>query len=359
MNYDSSIEINNRIISKKNPTYFIADIASNHDGNLQRAKLLIRLAKEAGADAVKFQHFLAEKIVSDYGFRHLDINASHQKNWEKSVFDIYRDSECSREWTNILVNYAKEQGIDFLTTPYDYSAVDLFDKIIPAYKIGSGDINWTHFLEYVAKKGKPIILSTGASSLNDVQHAVATVLKYNHKVALLQCNTNYTGNPENIRFCNLNVIEQFKCLYPSMVLGLSDHTSGYLTVLGAIALGARIIEKHFTDDCRRNGPDHAFSMDPELWRDMIKKSRELEAALGDGVKKVEENEKDSYIVQRRSLRVNKDLQVGEILYRDLIDILRPCPKNAIQPSEIGSVLCKKIKVEKKAGDALYFSDFEE
>lgn len=359
MNYDDTIQINQRKISLDFPTYFIADIASNHDGDFQRAKKLIRLAKEAGADAVKIQHFLAKNIVSDLGFKSLDINSSHQKNWPKPVFEVYRDNECSREWTYELATYAKKQKIDFFTTPYDYEAVDLVENIAPAYKIGSGDICWMEFLEYVAIKGKPIILSTGASSLNDVQRAVATVIRYNPQIALLQCNTNYTGNFDNLKHCNLNVLKQYSRLYPGMVLGLSDHTQGHLTVLGAIALGARIIEKHFTDDSERNGPDHCFSLDTTSWKEMVAKCRELEATLGDGEKKIEENEKDSYIVQRRCIRVNRDIHVGELIGRGVLEVLRPCPPNSIQPSEIGKVLCKIIKKEKKAGEALYFSDFEE
>lgn len=359
MNYDNSIEINKRKISLDSPTYFIADVASNHDGDIQRAKKLIRLAREAGADAVKFQHFLATNIVSDFGFKHLGANASHQSRWKKPVFDVYKDYECPREWTHELAAYAKEQKIDIFSTPYDYAAVDLFEHIAPAYKIGSGDICWTDFLEYVALKGKPVILSTGASSLDDVQRAVAAVVSHNPRIALLQCNTNYTGDSANLKYCNLNVLRQYAQLYPGMVLGLSDHTPGHLTVLGAIALGARIIEKHFTDDCGRTGPDHAFSMDPASWMEMVEKSRELEATLGDGEKKIENNEKESYIVQRRCLRVNKDLHAGDLIGRDAIEVLRPCPPGSIQPSDIGKVLCKKVRKEKKAGDALYFSDFGE
>lgn len=359
MNYDTSITINQRTITLDSPSYFIADVASNHDGDLKRAKKLIRLAKEAGADAVKFQHFLAIDIVSDYGFTHLDANASHQNKWQTSVFEVYRDYECPREWTHELAEYAKKQKIDFFSTPYDYAAADLLDMYAPVYKIGSGDICWTDFLEYVALKGKPVILSTGASSLNDVQRAVVAIVRHNPRIALMQCNTNYTGNPVNLKYCNLNVLRQYAQLYPGMVLGLSDHSRGYVAVLGAIALGARIIEKHFTDDCGRTGPDHEFSMDPASWKEMVGKSRELEASLGDGDKKIEENEKDSYIVQRRCLRVKRDLHAGELVGRDMIDILRPCPPESIQPCDIEKVLCKKLRKEKEAGDALYFSDFGE
>jgi N-acetylneuraminate synthase len=359
MNYDTSIRINQRTITLDSPSYFIADIASNHDGDFKRAKKLIRIAKYAGADAVKFQHFLATDIVSDYGFKHLDANASHQNKWQKPVFEVYRDNECPREWTHELAVYAKKQNIDFFSTPYDYAAADLLAMYAPAFKIGSGDICWTDFLEYVARKEKPVILSTGASSLNDVQRAVIAVVRHNPRIALLQCNTNYSGNPVNLKYCNLNVLKQYARLYPGMVLGLSDHSPGHLAVLGAISLGARIIEKHFTDDCGRTGPDHEFSMDPESWKEMVENSRELESALGDGDKKIEHNEKESYIVQRRCMRVKRDLHAGELVGRDMIEALRPCPPGSIQPVDMEKVLCKKLRIEKKAGEALYFSDFGE
>ena len=160
----ASIKIGKREISENSPTYFIADIASNHDGSLERAKKLIRDAKSAGADAVKFQHFLADEIVSDFGFKQLGHQMSHQSKWKDSVYETYKKCECNRNWTEELYDTAKDEGIDFLTTPYDIDAINLFDSLIPAYKIGSGDITWLEFLEEVAKKNKPVILSTGAST---------------------------------------------------------------------------------------------------------------------------------------------------------------------------------------------------
>lgn len=359
MNFKTQIEIHNRTISRVHPVYFIADLASNHDGDINRAKKLIVLAKKSGADAVKFQHFKASTIVSDFGFKDLGGNFSHQKNWTKSVYDIYQDYECNLEWTRELVNCAKKQNIDLLTTPYDFETADFFENIIPAYKIGSGDITWIEFLEHIAKKGKPIIISTGASTLIDVQRAVTAVLQYNTQIALLQCNTNYTGDKENSKYANLNVLNQYATLYPGMTLGLSDHTQGNILVLGAIALGARIVEKHFTDDCRRKGPDHQFSLEPSSWKEMIIQSRELEAALGNGEKIIEDNEKETSIIQRRCLRVNKDIHPGDIITRKNINALRPCPENGIQPFDIGKVLCKRLKSMKHNGEALYHSDFED
>ncbi len=351
-----SIKINNRDISINTQTYFIADIASNHDGSLERAKELIFKAKDAGADAVKFQHFLAEKIVSDYGFKNLKTAMSHQSKWDKSVFEIYKNYECKRNWTEELYNTAQKANIDFMTTPYDYEVLNMIDKYVPAYKIGSGDITWIDFISAIAKKNKPVLLATGASDMDDTERAVNAILKYNKQVVLMQCNTNYTGNLENFKYVNLNVLKTFSAKYPEMTLGLSDHTPGHSAVLGAIALGARVIEKHFTDDNNRKGPDHPFSMNPQSWKQMVEASRELEFALGDGIKRIEENEKQTVIIQRRCIRLKNDMKAGSIIKEADIEPLRPAPANSIEPYKVNDVIGKELVNAKNAGDTLYEED---
>lgn len=359
MKYDNIIYVNGREISIDAPAYFIADIASNHDGDIERAKELICLAKEAGADAVKFQHFKANKIVSDYGFKNLSIKMSHQTTWKKSIFETYKQYECNRDWTEELVQIAKEERIDFMTTPYDIEAVELLNPYIPAYKIGSGDITWTKFIEIIAKKNKPVILATGASNMEDVERAVDVILKYNHQLVLLQCNTNYTGSPDNFKYINLRALQTFSIRYPHMILGLSDHTPYHAAVLGAIALGARVIEKHFTDDNKRKGPDHAFSLNPETWKEMIERSRELELALGSGIKRVEENETDTVIVQRRCLRLVKDIKAGMKIKENDLASLRPAPPGALEPYKLNKIIGKTLTVSKLTGAALFDNDLKE
>lgn len=282
---NKTFSIDGKTIGGNSPTYFIADIAANHDGDLERAKDLIYLAKEAGADAAKFQHFKAETIVSDKGFKSLGSQNSHQASWKKSVFEIYKNASVSLEWSPILKETCDKAGIAFFTSPYDFDLVDHIDKYVPAYKIGSGDITWIELIQYISNKNKPCILASGASTLEDVERAISVMLENNQDIALMQCNTNYTAQLENFKYIHLNVLKKYRQLYPTMVLGLSDHTPGHATVLGAVALGARIIEKHFTDDINREGPDHKFSMDPQSWKDMVDRTRELEAALGDEIKK--------------------------------------------------------------------------
>lgn len=358
MRYHTEFSIGKREISIEAPVYFIADIASNHDGKLEQAKELIWKAKEAGADAVKFQHFLADKIVSDYGFSHLGGQMSHQAAWGKSVYEVYKECECNRTWTEELVRTAKEADIDFMTTPYDVEAVKQMNAYIPAYKIGSGDITWTEFIALIAKQGKPVMLATGASSMGDVERAVDCVLKYNKDIVLMQCNTNYTGSLENFRYVNLNVLRSYALRYPAMALGLSDHTPGHAAVLGAVALGARVIEKHFTLDNSLKGPDHAFSMNPVTWKEMVERTRELELALGDGCKRIEGNEQETAIVQRRCMRLVRDMRKGEKIRAEDMEALRPANKGAVQPYEADLLIGKVLQQDKCKGQELYFSDAE-
>ncbi len=353
-----SMTIEGRAIGPDDPTYFIADISANHDGDLERAKELIFLAKEAGADAAKFQHFRAQTIVSDAGFRALGNQQSHQANWKKSVFDVYRDASLSLDWTPVLRETCNKAGITFFTSPYAIDLVDHVDPFVPAYKIGSGDITWLEIIQHIAAKRKPYILATGASSIADVQRAVDVAMSINPNFALLQCNTNYTGSLENFRYSQLNVITTFRTMYPELVVGLSDHTPGHATVLGAVALGARIIEKHFTDDASRIGPDHAFSMTPATWREMVLRSRELETALGGYVKRVEPNETQTAVLQRRSVRLREDLVAGTVIERSHLEMLRPCPPEAITPFEVDRVVGKRLRARKTAGSHLTWADIE-
>jgi len=322
--------------------YFIADIAANHDGSLERAKLLIELAAKAGAHAAKFQHFRAETIVSRKGFSELGKKIAHQEKWHKDVYQVYEEAQVPWDWTETLAKQANEYGIDFFTAPYDLEAVDFVDPFVIAYKVGSGDIDWIEEIEFMASKGKPMIIATGASSLDDVDRAVQSMKSLNAPLVLMQCNTNYTGEIGNMHFLNLNVLKTYESRYENVVLGLSDHTPGFVSVLGSIALGARVIEKHFTDDTSRVGPDHGFSLDPNSWKEMVDLANNLYSALGDGQKKVESNESESAIVQRRALRFRNAMHEGQLISREDIIPLRPAPKGSMKPHEIQAVIGKKV-----------------
>jgi sialic acid synthase SpsE len=234
----------------------------------------------------------------------------------------------------------------------------MLDPHVPAFKIGSGDITWPELLQHVASKGKPVLLATGASSITDVERAVATLTSVNPALVLMQCNTNYTGSLENFRYLNLRVLETYRRLFPGAVLGLSDHTPGHAAVLGAITLGARAIEKHFTDDNSREGPDHPFSMTPRTWREMVDNARELELALGSTEKEVTRNERDTVVVQRRSLRAVSPIPVGSVIEREMLVALRPAPPDAIMPYELDDVVGSRVTRAIDAGEHLTWSSVE-
>jgi sialic acid synthase SpsE len=350
-----TIKIRNSSIGEGHPLYFIADIAANHDGELSRALMLIELAKEAGAHAAKFQNFQASKIVSKVGFESLGGQLSHQKAWKKSVYEVYDDASVSYDWTALLKEKCDEVGLEYFTSPYDFHSVDMVDPYVAVYKIGSGDISWPAIIEYIAKKNKPVMIATGASTLQDVNRAMTILQSHTDNIVLMQCNTNYTSSLENFRYVNLNVLKKYAELYPNTILGLSDHTQGHATVLGAVALGARVFEKHFTDNNEREGPDHKFAMNPKTWRDMVDRANEVYAALGDGIKRIEPNESDASVIQRRSLRVTKDFSPGHILSEGDLEALRPIPADGIPPHELNTILGKTVKNPIKKGEHVTYN----
>jgi sialic acid synthase SpsE len=356
MRWDTEIRIGERTIAPTERSYFIADIAANHDGELARACDLIWRAKEAGADCAKFQHFLAGKIVSGPGFDELGAQTAHQASWKKSVVEVYDQYHTRRDWTGALVETCREAGIDYMTTPYDAEALESQLPYVPAIKIGSGDITFDPLVAQAAASGKPVLLASGAADMADVEHAVEQVLAHSRQLVLMQCNTNYSGSEENFRFVNLRVLQAFALRWPGMVLGFSDHTPGHAAVLGAAALGARVIEKHFTDDNSREGPDHAFAMNPRTWREMVEATRQLEAALGDGVKRVETNEAETVVVQRRALRLRRAVPAGHRLAAEDLEALRPCPPDAVDPRGLDEVVGQSLRTAKAEGDALRWTD---
>jgi N-acetylneuraminate synthase len=340
------------------PTYFIADIAANHDGSLDRALMLIELAAGAGADAAKFQNFRAETIVSQKGFDEIGRKLTHQASWEKSVFEVYKDAEVPLEWTEKLVQKCNEVDIDYFTAPYDLSFIDFFADKMPFFKVGSGDITWKESLQRMCRHKKPIMLATGASTMAEVRAAVELIEESGNPYVLMQCNTNYTGEINNLQYLNVRVLEEYRREFPKAILGLSDHSPGHISVLAAVSLGARAIEKHFTDDVKRIGPDHAFSLDPISWQKMVDNTRVLEMCLGDGIKKIETNEIEARIVQRRAMRYRRDLKAGtSVLESDLI-ALRPAPPSGISPFQIENFIGKVILQDVAKDQIVGIADFE-
>ncbi|MBQ3798824.1 MAG: N-acetylneuraminate synthase family protein, partial [Treponema sp.] len=308
--FPEEIRIGNRTIGLNHPTYVIAEIGANFDGSLEKAKRLVDAAKECGADCAKFQTFTAEKIVSDAGFRKMTLHGVHG-SWGRSVYDVFKDVEFPHEWHKEISDYCKKVGIDFSTSPYDKDAVDLCcDLDVPFIKLGSGDITWLSMLEYIAKKGKPMMLATGDATISEIDEAVRTILATgNNKLVLMQCVTNY---PSKLESANIRVIEAYQKMY-GILTGYSDHAPGPVVALGAVALGARVIEKHFTLNKKDKGPDHPHSMEPDEFKFMVKSIRELEKSLGTSYKQVVEEESETVFVQRRGLCARNDIAEGEVI----------------------------------------------
>lgn len=349
--FPQSIKIGAHTVGINYPTFFIADIGANFDGSLEKAKRLALAVKEAGADAVKFQSFLAERIVSGPSFATLKLKGVHG-SWKKPIEQVFREAEFPRPWHEKLFQYCKEIGVMFSSAPYDFVAVDLLDGLgVDFFKIGSGEITWHEMLRYIASKGKPVILATGDSTLAEVDEAVHVIEETgNRALVLLQCITNY---PSRIESANLNVLKTYQAAFGTIV-GYSDHTPGDLVPLASVALGARVIEKHFTLSKRDAGPDHPHSMEPHEFHRMVERVRLLEKALGTGRKEVVTEEAETVIVQRRSLHAARDLKKGERLRaRDIIE-LRPAV--GIRPNEKPLVLGRALAHARKRHEVIRWSD---
>ncbi len=356
----NKIKINKSNISLNSKTYFIADIAANWDGDINRAYKLIKLASESGANAAKFQNFNANTIISEEGFKNISRGKklSHQKSWSGSVYNVYKKASLPLDWTKKLKDCCKKHNIDYFTTPYDISQIEYLSKFSSAWKIGSGDITWHEMIKSLCKYKLPIILATGASNFEEVNKAVKIIQSYKKNYILMQCNTNYTASLENFKYINLNVLKSYKKNFPNAILGLSDHTPGHSTVLGAITLGAKVIEKHFTDDNNRVGPDHKFSMNPYSWSEMVKRSRELELSLGSEIKVIEKNEIDSVKIQRRAIRIKRNIKKGKKLNLKDFVFLRPISKKGFPPYKIKNFIGKVAVKNLKKGNEIVLSDIK-
>ncbi|MFT4034760.1 MAG: N-acetylneuraminate synthase family protein [Patulibacter sp.] len=347
----TTLHIAGRPIGAGAPPYFIADIGANHDGDFQRALTLIDQAAEAGADAVKFQNFTASSIVSRRGFDELGGQLAHQAAWDKPVYEVYEDASLPIDWTAALAERASAAGVHYFTSPYDLDAIAAVEPYVPAFKVGSGDITWPAVIERMGRSGKPVLLAAGASTQRDVDRALNVVRGVSDQVVLMQCNTNYTGSNENFGYLNLGVLRDWSVRYPGIVLGLSDHTPGHISVVAALALGATVFEKHFTDDPSRPGPDHRFAMTPQTWRAMVEAATLAAASIGDGVKRIEANERDASVVQRRALRFAADFPAGHVVSAHDLFPTRPCPPEGLEPYREAEVVGRQLLAPVQA-DAL-------
>jgi N-acetylneuraminate synthase len=350
MRFQKEIKIGDKTIGKGHPVYIIAEIGANFDGDINKAKLLILEAKKAGADCAKFQSFLSEKIVSQKGFSKMDLKGVHG-TWGKPISEVFRNAEFPRKWHKEISDYCKEVGIHFSTSPYDIEAVDICENLgVPFIKIGSGDITWLEMLEYISKKGLPMFLATGDSTLAEIDEAVKVIESTgNDKLVLMQCITNY---PSKIESANINVLKTYQRCF-DILTGYSDHSPGSIVAMGSVALGATVIEKHFTLKNDDEGPDHPHSMNVSDFSTMVKSIRELESALGTSRKKVVEEESETVIVQRRSLYAKKFIPAGKVI--ELEDVTELRPALGIAPKFKKLVVGRIAKENVEENDPIYWN----
>jgi N-acetylneuraminate synthase len=350
--FPKEIKIGNKLIGVGHPTYIIAEIGANFDKNIDKAKRLIDTAKEAGADCAKFQTFSTSKIVSEGGFSRMKLEGVHG-SWGRTVSEVFKDAEFPREWHQEISDYCKQVGIDFSTSPYDFEAVDLCMKLdVPFIKLGSGDITWLEMLEYIARKGKPMMLATGDATMAEIDEAVRTIeATGNRHLVLMQCITNY---PSKIDSANVNVLKTYQSAF-DILTGYSDHSPGPVVALASVVLGGCVIEKHFTLNKADKGPDHPHSMNPTEFKLMVDYVREIERAMGSTRKEVVEEEGETVFVQRRCLYAKRDIEVGAIIQADDIDVLRPAL--GIPPKFKNVIIGKTSKISIEAGQPLFWENF--
>lgn len=339
------IRIANKMVGDSPPCFIIAEVGVNHNGKLSLAKKLVDVAVDAKADAVKFQTFKAEDVVTK--------NAPMAKYQEKNIGkkesqqEMLKKLELKNKDFIELKDYCDEKKIIFLSTPHSEDAIDFLDPLVPAHKIGSGDLTNFPLLEKVAKKGKPVILGTGMSTLDEVKAALDVIYEQGNKTVIaLHCTTNYPCPLEEVNLrAMLTMMEKLDCL-----VGYSDHTPGITVPIMAAALGAAVIEKHFTLDQSLPGPDHKSSLTPGELREMVKKIREVETILGEKEKKPTKSEMGIRKVARKSIIAMKDIHKGTKITKDMIIIKRP--GTGIEPKFLNSVVGKKAEESIKKNEMI-------
>jgi pseudaminic acid synthase len=329
--------------------YIIAEVSANHNGSIERAEAIIRAAADAGADAVKLQTYTADTMTIPCDNEHFRIKGTL---WEgKTLHDLYQEAYTPWEWQPRLKELANDLGMDCFSTPFDATAVDFLEKMnVPCHKVASFEVVDIPLLKKIASTGKPVIMSTGMASLTEIDEAVTTLRENGTtELALLKCTSAYPAPPEE---ANLRTIPHLAQAF-SCVAGLSDHTLGSAVAVGAVAVGARIIEKHFTLARADGGPDSAFSMEPHEFRQMVQDIRTVEKALGAVCYDLTPKQKESKVF-RRSLFVVKDMKAGEAFTEENVRSIRP--GYGLPPKMLNIVLGRRAAKNLSMGTPLSLDD---
>lgn len=346
---NNNVTIGNRKIGKDSLTFIIAELSANHLQKFDNAVRLIKEAKKAGADAVKLQTYTPDTITLDCDNKYFQIKQG--TIWDgTTLHKLYEKAYTPWDWQPKLKEIAEEEGLICFSSPFDNTAVDFLEEMnVPAYKIASFEITDIPFVEYVASKGKPVIMSTGIARLGDIQDALdACKREGNNDIILLKCTSEYPSPLEDI---NLRTIPNMADTFDALT-GISDHTLGQTVSLGAVALGAKVVEKHFTFKREDGGPDSAFSMEPEEFSQMVKSIRDMEKALGSVSYELTQKQLKSR-EHSRSLFVVKDVKVGEVFTEDNVRSIRP--GFGMETKYINDVIGKKARCDVEKGTPMEWS----
>jgi sialic acid synthase SpsE len=348
-----NIDIGTSKVGGDEPCFIIAEAGSNHDRDLDQAYRLIDVAAEAGADAVKFQAFSADKIAAQTTNLVVDLSDDDFGSYGNTLHDLYRKAELPQEWQSKLLDYAQAKGIIFLSTPFDEEAADmLFALGVPAFKIASFEIVHIPLLKHVARFKRPMIISTGMASLGDIEDAVNSIeAEGNNEICLLHCGIGYPPPMDDI---NLAAMDTMKHAFPNSPIGYSDHSLDSTIPIAAVARGAKLIEKHFTLDKGLPGPDHRFALDPGELQKMIQAIRDVEKAIGSSRKMHAPSEGVYHQRGRRSMFAKGDIPAGTMLSEDMIAILRP--GIGIAPKYMEIVVGKSARKDIKAHEPILWED---
>lgn len=344
----SQFRIGDRVVAAGNPTYIIAEMSANHGQSLQQARDVILAMKEAGADAVKLQTYTPDTMTIDCDYDRFIVGSGML--WQgRKLYELYQEAYTPWEWHAELFAYAKQLEIDCFSTPFDKSSVDFLELLNPpCYKIASFEVVDIPLIEYIASKGRPIIMSTGMATLAEISDAVAVVEAAGVPLALLKCTSAYPSPPEAM---NLNTIPHLTEAFGTPV-GLSDHTLGIAVPVAAVAMGAKIIEKHFTLSRDEPGPDSAFSLEPHEFRAMADAIRVAEKSMGRVQYGLTAEEANSRVF-RRSLFFVKDVLAGEMLTVDNVRSIRP--GHGLAPRHLKEVLGRTAAHDIRRGTPLSWS----
>lgn len=347
----STMQIEQRVISSEYPPYIIAEISANHNGSIERAFELIKAAKIAGASAVKIQTYTPDTMTIDVDHEDFRLNDGL---WEgRTLYDLYAEAHTPYEWHGRLFDYAKKQNITIFSSPFDETAVDLLDSLdAPAYKVASFEIVDLPLIAYIAKRGKPMLMSTGMASMSEIGEAVETARSNGCKeIALFHC---ISGYPAPIDQMNLGALQQLKKEF-GVEVGLSDHSIGNLASIVATALGATVIEKHFTMSRDDGGVDSSFSLEPAELKSLVLDTRNAHSALGNG-ESMRSAIEDGYKKSRRSLYFVKGLEKGEVITHSHVQRIRP--GYGLDPKHLNDVIGRRATQGVARGDRVRLESFE-